>query len=104
MLTKSLHTITAATNVARYLRDDRRTIYRDAFVLAAFACDILGYNIRGSINDTTVQRIVANCAKLLAERGAKAAALPAWHLTTAPETERTYDGPINSLYCGKAPT
>lgn len=77
MLTKSLHTITAATNVAAHLVSIAGTgaVGRidDSFVLAARACDILGHDIRGSIDDATVQRIVANCAKLLASR-AKAAA------------------------------
>lgn len=68
MLTKSLHTVTAATNVARLLADDSRTIYRDGAVLAASALRVLGYNLPdylGGSDDVTVTRIIAACNKIL---------------------------------------
>ena len=77
MLTKSLHTITAATNVAAYALANGHVPAKSftASELAGYALLVLGYrdeahavaNERAK-NDPTVQRIVANCAKLLAER------------------------------------
>lgn len=63
MLTKSLHTITAATNVAQYIRGT----HNDAKVLASAALQVLGYTVNASAasHDPTVARIVENCAKLL---------------------------------------
>ena len=79
MLTKSLHTVTAATNVARLLCDAAvtegeltvtRDDYRDAAALAAAALRVLGYTVdcsaHGQTADVTVQRIVAACGKILA--------------------------------------
>jgi len=78
MLTKSLHTITAATNVARHLLNcHKRGEYRIAgpISLAYDALVILGHqtSISDCTDDPTVQRIVAACDKLLANR-TKAAA------------------------------
>lgn len=66
MLTKSLHTITAATNVAAELvkRDGAGRYARDGYVLAHAALLVLGHDINGSLNDPTVQRIVKNCCAL----------------------------------------
>lgn len=72
MLTKSLHTITAATNVARFLCNDKPGHYNDARHLADSALYVLfpagNPDVTDTFGDDTVQRIVANCAKLLAER------------------------------------
>ena len=87
MLTKSLHTITAVTNVAEYILTrsavEQNTTAHD---LAVKALAVLGHDPRDTVTrlgatatsdnyatDPTVVRIVANCAKLLATR-AKAAA------------------------------
>jgi hypothetical protein len=70
VLTKSLHTITAATNVAAYLVSKDEWTGRSARQLADTALAILGQAENAhSAGDPTVARIVANCAKLLA--GAK---------------------------------
>lgn len=66
-LTKSLHTVTAVANVARYQRRQRLVISRDAYVLAKAALAVLGYDITGSVGDETVQRCVAACARVIAE-------------------------------------
>jgi len=69
MLTESLHTITAATNVARYiLTYHGPEQYTSARHLADCALVVLGQGENAhKAGDPTVQRIVANCAKLLAE-------------------------------------
>lgn len=74
MLTKSLHTITAATNVARYiLRRDARGYYTHADSLAADALAVLGHALPGNVigsreaADPTIAAIQKNCAKVLAE-------------------------------------
>lgn len=69
MLTKSLHTITAATNVARFILETRR--FGDAAALAGRALEILGYPTN-ALSDPTVARIVKNCEALIvaAERAA----------------------------------
>lgn len=72
MLTKSLHTITAATNVARYLlRQDTVKHYLSsdapAAELAIAALTVLGHGAPLTADDT-FSRIVKNCAALLAER------------------------------------
>lgn len=72
-LTKSLHTITAATHVAvEVLRvaDDagRSTSHITGESLAKAALEILGQALDQS--DTSV-RIVGNCAKLLGQRALK---------------------------------
>ena len=68
MLTKSLHTITAVTNVARYLIVQNKAP-RNADGLAHSALSILGYADvdTHSKTDETVIRCVAACAKLLKE-------------------------------------
>jgi hypothetical protein len=71
VLTKSLHTITAATNVAAYLygRQTARQTgpqFTSARQLADYALAVLGQADNAhTLNDATVARIVANCAKLL---------------------------------------
>jgi len=77
MLTKSLHTVTAATNVAREclkVAADAGRRFESADKLAQAALAILGYDysdVYGLLEarqyDPTVQRIVAACAKLLSE-------------------------------------
>ena len=69
MLTKSLHTITAVTAMARYIATYHDSVQFTADTLAADALAALGYPDAYALSDPTVQRIVANCAKLLA--GAK---------------------------------
>jgi hypothetical protein len=69
MLTKSLHTVTAAANVARELNDVVKATgrsYGDAEQLANAALTVLGYPgiVEGS-TDPTVLRVVAACAKVL---------------------------------------
>lgn len=64
-LTKSLHTVTAATNVARYLvasgnPDAMKCL--DARDLAALALDVLGYDIREyPAGDMTITKIIREC-------------------------------------------
>ena len=68
MLTKSLHTVTAVANVARYL-NAQGNAPRNADGLAHMALTILGYgnvDVRDK-RDDTVQRCVATCAKVIAE-------------------------------------
>jgi len=73
MLTKSLHTITAATNVARHLLHFHPSAYTTptaAWQLAHDALHVLGYMVpvaSAEGTDDTVRRIRENCAKLLAE-------------------------------------
>lgn len=76
MLTKSLHTITAATNVARYLLTTAHCVRSDGHVvLASQALAILGYDLPPAAIDSTADRIVANCVKMIAAvRTAKKAA------------------------------
>jgi len=75
MLTKSLHTVTAATNVARLLLQTADKAVTGDLALARAALAVLGYSDvaveRGSADDT-VARIVKACAKLLSERSTKA--------------------------------
>ncbi len=64
-LTKSLHTVTAAVAMARYI-----VTYHDAvqFTAESLACDALaalGYPDAFALSDPTVAKIVAGCAKLL---------------------------------------
>lgn len=74
MLTKSLHTITAATNVARFVRDTLRdkSVTGDGLKLAGYTLDVLGYHYSpealraAKTADPTVARIVANCTKIAA--------------------------------------
>lgn len=68
MLTKSLHTVTAVTNVARYLNAQGKAP-RNADGLAHMALAVLGYGDvdTHSKRDDTVQRCVASVAKLLTE-------------------------------------
>ena len=74
MLTKSLHTITAATNVARFLlteRGARGAQYRTPtgeYQLAHDALQILGYAVAVATveaSDPTVARIRVACRALL---------------------------------------
>lgn len=78
MLTKSLHTVTAATNVARLLLIEKSRYYtghRDgACKLAADALHVLGYDALVTVPyefpgaDPTVSRIILACLKLLEAR------------------------------------
>jgi len=74
MLTKSLHTVTAATNVARHMlstaRDGFYSHGAGAEYLAANALSVLGYDVNTVspiIEDETVGKIIKACAKLLDE-------------------------------------
>ena len=70
-MTKSLHTVTAALNVASHIdATDRRhygaSQFLDATLLAAFALKVLGYYLSDySADDPTIVKIVAGCAKIL---------------------------------------
>jgi hypothetical protein len=71
MLTKSLHTVTAATNVARLLLQTADKSLTGDLGLARAALTVLGYSdvdVSRDTTDETVQRIVKACAKLLDER------------------------------------
>lgn len=72
MLTKSLHTITAATNVARFIlaSADSREFHTatGAWLLAARALAVLGHDVpvaSAEFSDATVAKIRENCSKLL---------------------------------------
>ena len=72
MLTKSLHTITAAINVARFiLTTPQKTLIKDSRSLAVKALDILGYTYALDSteweNDITLSRIDKQSAKLFSE-------------------------------------
>ena len=72
-LTKSLHTITAVTNVARHLLEITPN-YRNtgATTLAHNALRVLGYAMECFPNDdVTLVRCVAGCEKLIAEARAQ---------------------------------
>ena len=80
MLTKSLHTITAATNVAAYLiRRESQLSAATAELCAADAMHILGYgddtHPRNDVwhSDPVLVRILANCHKAVAAESAKRA-------------------------------
>lgn len=69
MLTKSLHTVTAATNVARLL-SQAGAPYTDGATLARAALDVLGYpdvstSTEGCAADVTVARIVKACEAIV---------------------------------------
>ena len=67
-LTKSLHTITAVANVARYIRVASGKRITDADALTAHALEVLGYDVADfAKSDPTVARCVAAVAKMLAE-------------------------------------
>jgi hypothetical protein len=67
-LTKSLHTVTAATNVARIVTV-HSSVALDARRLARAALDVLGYNLDDfPEEDPTVAKIVRECARILSER------------------------------------
>lgn len=69
-LTKALHTVTSATNVAK--REWSRNPGVQPETLAKIALSVLGYDIDTTIKgDPTVDRIVENCRKLM--KGEKAA-------------------------------
>ena len=80
MLTKSLHTVTAAANVAAYLLATRSYPRNgNGRALASDALSVLGYPglvpfAGEDIADPTVTRVVAACARLLTD--AKPAAKP----------------------------
>lgn len=77
MLTKSLHTVTAATNVAAFiLQTNPAQRSCDATALAKNALAVLNQFIGTDFSgqDPTVTRIVEACAKLLAAPRAKVAA------------------------------
>jgi|GEM_PF-3397297 len=70
MLTKSLHTVTAATNVARLLLQTADKAVTGDLALARAALAVLGYSdvaVDRDGADDTVARIVKACAKLLSE-------------------------------------
>lgn len=73
MLTKSLHTITAVTNVARHLMETNAVRLNgtasDADVLTKRALLVLGYKVAVATamhEDDTVRRCVDSVARLLA--------------------------------------
>lgn len=71
-LTKSLHTVTAATNVARYLATER--LYICPKQLARQALIVLDYRMHEfSEDDPTVAKIVRECARVIGERARVAA-------------------------------
>jgi hypothetical protein len=65
-LTKSLHTVTAAANVARLLHSFGT--HENAAALAKAALAVLGYDVdtspAGCARDVTVDRIVRACAEV----------------------------------------
>lgn len=71
-LTKSLHTVTSVTQVARFLLSHPTTASNDGNDLARRSLNILGYpytnaDWRSAVkNDDTVTRCVRACEKLLA--------------------------------------
>jgi len=72
MLTKSLHTITAVANVAKYLRDSNAVrldgTAADADRLTRRALEVLGYKVNVPVamhSDETVRRCVDAVAKVL---------------------------------------
>lgn len=66
-ITKSLHTVTAATNVARHLANERRYFFATA--LAKDALAILGYDIVAfDASDSTIERIIRECSRIVGER------------------------------------
>lgn len=66
MLTKSLHTITAALNVARYLRTISVVNQRmDAHDLACAALKVLGYEADNFATDPTQVKILRGCAAIV---------------------------------------
>jgi len=68
-LTKSLHTVTAVKNVARYILATHKGPRPIAVMLAGAALDVLGYPdaIKHRATDDTVHRCVCACADVLAE-------------------------------------
>lgn len=73
MLTKSLHTITATTCVAKHLHSEmRRGTTYSGLLLARAALAVLGYEYAvaalsaAAKTDPTVGRIVANCERIVA--------------------------------------
>lgn len=65
-LTKSLHTITAVANVARYIRESAPRTITDARALTAHALEVLGYDITTfSKSDPTLERCIAAVEKVL---------------------------------------
>jgi len=69
MITKSLHTITAATKVAEHLLQEKPQTYKSATALAYAALGVLGHGPGSDTSDPTWLRIVANCKQLLAGGG-----------------------------------
>jgi hypothetical protein len=67
-LTKSLHTVTAVKNVARYILATHKGPRPIAVQLANAALDVLGYPdaIKHRHTDETVQRCISACADVLA--------------------------------------
>lgn len=68
-ITKSLHTVTSATNVARHLA--RNADYRNGIDLARASLAVLGYEYttadmaRANGQDPTIGKIVNACTELL---------------------------------------
>ena len=62
MLTKSLHTVTAVTNVALHLRAS--SVFTDATALTRAALAVLGYDVRAfDTTDTTIQACIKSVRK-----------------------------------------
>ena len=64
-LTKSLHTVTAVANVARYIAPS----HRDPVALARESLAILGYSMSDySSDDPTIVKIIRECKLVLSSR------------------------------------
>lgn len=76
MLTKSLHTVTAVTNVAQYIWAlPHAQLQWGAFELCERALGVLGYSMTSfTPDDPTVQRCITACGKIISASRAKAAA------------------------------
>lgn len=74
-LTKSLHTVTAATNVAHHLFATESVYgYPTAIALARGALEVLGYRMQDfSEDDATIAKIIRECAMIYATHARVAA-------------------------------
>jgi|LauGreDrversion4_2_1035121.scaffolds.fasta_scaffold152279_3 hypothetical protein len=72
-LTKSLHTVTAVANVARYIVTVVPVSHPET--LARISLDVLGYSLEDySKSDPTIVKIMRECSIILANRRARVAA------------------------------